>query len=108
MKKRIRKKLYLGEFRELGFEVGAQFRTGVDSAARDAFLERFVEAVAREGLAFGGGTSAAGLDGFVTLDHRGSTTEQHRERVQKLLAADEAVATPKVGPLVDAWHGQPE
>ena len=106
MKKRIRKKLYLGEFRELGFEVEAQFRGGVDAAGRDAFLERFVDAVAREGLAFGGGTSAAGLDGFLTLDHRGSATEQHRERVQALLSGDAAIASPKVGPLVDAWHGQ--
>jgi uncharacterized protein YggL (DUF469 family) len=105
MRKRLRKKLYVGEFKELGFEVTATFKPGVDVDARNAFLERLLESTAVEELAFSGGTSAAGLDGFFTLDHRGSATEQHRERVRELLAKDPAIATPNVGPLVDAWHG---
>ena len=105
MKKRLRKKLYVGEFRELGFEVEARFRPGVDADGRNAFLERFLGALSHEELAFGGGTSALGLDGFFTLDHRGSATEAHRERVRAVLAADPDVVEPKVGPLVDAWHG---
>ncbi len=104
MKKRQRKKLYLGEFRELGFEVEAKFRPGVDAAGRDAFLTRFLEALHTEELAFGGGTSALGLDGVFTLDHRGSATEAHRERVRAVLEADKDLVEPKVGPLVDAWH----
>ena len=106
MNKRQRKKLYLGEFKELGFEVTATFKPGVDVDGRNAFLERLLESTSREELAFSGGTSAAGLDGFFTLDHRGSVTEQQRERVRALLAADAAIANPNVGPLVDAWHGE--
>lgn len=105
MNKRQRKKLYVGEFKELGFELGAQFRPGVDADARNAFLERFLEQLSAEELAFSGGTSAAGLDAFLTLDHRGSATEQHRERVKALMAAEKDLVNPTVGPLVDAWHG---
>lgn len=105
MKKRLRKKLYLGEFRESGFAVQARFRPGLDEASREAFLGPFLDAVSREGLSFAGGTTPQGLDGFLMLDRRGSTTEAHRERVRALLAGDKNLTEPTVGPLEDAWHG---
>ena len=56
MKKRIRKKLNLGEFKEAGFEITwkPQELSEVDL---DKFLQEFLDAVESRGLVFGGGCS---------------------------------------------------
>ncbi|WP_176013240.1 50S ribosome-binding protein YggL [Victivallis sp. Marseille-Q1083] len=44
MKKRLRKKLRVGEFKELCFEFSGKL-TEMDDAASDAFIDKFVELV---------------------------------------------------------------
>lgn len=101
MKKRLRKKKRVGEFRELGFAVVATLKTEADALP---VLGRLVVAVERLGLAFGGGVSETALDGFVTLAKRGSATDDHRKAVEAFFAGESAVASHEVAPLVDAWH----
>jgi uncharacterized protein YggL (DUF469 family) len=99
--RRLRKRLYVGEFREFGFTVRFEFRGKPDDGQLSAFFDAFiVEAIERNGLGFGGGDT----EGFVTAV-RGSATEAHRLAVETWLGARAEVASLKVGPLVDAWHG---
>jgi uncharacterized protein YggL (DUF469 family) len=63
----------------------------------DAFI---LEAIERNGLAFGGGTN-----GFVSLWKRGSATKAHREIIRSWLAARPEVRSVNIGPRVDCWHG---
>ena len=104
MKKRLRKKLYLGEFRELGFSVSFQTLTAISTDERSSLLEAFIEMIEMNGLQFGGG----GLDeweGFVALDSRGTATECHRQVVRRWLQDHRQIENVVVGDLVDAWHG---
>ena len=104
MKKRMRKKLYLGEFQEFGFEV--QFRLPAELSAADleVFFERFMaEAVERNGLMAGGGCGTD-WDIFVTLADRGSAEEKHRKLVDDWLKNSSQVSEIRIGPLVDAWN----
>lgn len=99
--RRLRKRLYVGEFREFGFTVRFELRGKPDDRQLTAFLDAFiVEAIERNGLGFGGGDT----EGFVTAV-RGSATEAHRLAVETWLGARAEVSALKVGPLVDAWHG---
>ncbi len=104
MRKRIRKKLGLGEFQEFGFEV--QFRLPSDMSDQDqeAFLDTFLaEAMESQGLMCGGGCGTD-WDVFITLADRGSAQESHRKVVEDWLRKSPLVSEIKIGPLVDAWN----
>lgn len=104
MRRRLRKKLHVGEFIELGFEVRAELTPGLDDAGYDAFLDRLIDAIETRRLAFGGGGRPEDFEGFVTQLERGSATESDRSALGAFLEGDPAVVRHEVGALVDAWH----
>ena len=100
--RRLRKKLRVDEFQELGFEVSFELRDGLDEAQIDQFWDEFiVQSIEKNGLAFGGSTN-----GFVSAFGRGSTNEMHREIVEAWLKNRLEVESAQTGPLVDVWYGQ--
>ncbi len=105
MKKRLRKKLHRGEFQELGFDVRFQVTDDISEEAFDSVVDAFIsQATEANGLVCGGGGKKPEWDVFVTMDRRGSATEEHRQAVQRWLAAQPEAAAIQVGPLVDAWY----
>jgi hypothetical protein len=104
MKKRLRKKKHLGEFREDGFAVRIVMKDALAAEAHNAFVEALVAAVEAHGLAFGGGGIPPVFDGFVTRAAKGSASEADRAAMAAFLDAHEAVVAHEVGPLVDAWR----
>jgi uncharacterized protein YggL (DUF469 family) len=105
MKKRLRKKLRLAEFRELGFEVRFLLPDDLDETDLEHFWDAFItDAIEREGLVCGGGCGRA-WDIVVARHHRGSATEADRANIYQWLARYGAVRDVTIGPLVDMWHG---
>jgi uncharacterized protein len=105
MKRRIRKKKRVGEFKELGFEVSATLRPGISDVELEGFVGRLLDFVEGRQLAFGGGAGFEGkLSGFVTRGGRGSATEDDREALSTFLTGDVVIAGREIGPLRDAWH----
>lgn len=103
-KRRLRKKLYLGEFAVLGFEFSCQLADQTD-ATYDAFIDELVEFVEGRNLMVFGGGSEDNFDAFVSSQQRyGSATEEDREATQAWLDANAKVKSAKVGELVDANH----
>jgi uncharacterized protein YggL (DUF469 family) len=104
VRKRLRKKLRVGEFQELGFTVELTLPPDLDEAAMwllsDAFLEQAIEA---NGLLCGGGCGRS-WDVFVVHAGRCSATEAHRAAVAAWLAQQPLLLAARIGPLVDAWH----
>jgi uncharacterized protein YggL (DUF469 family) len=104
MKKRLRKKHYLGEFQEFGFEVQFRLPADLTEADQEVFFEAFMsEATDRHGLLAGGGCGTD-WDIFVTLADRGSAEEKHRKLVEDWLRNSPLVSEIRIGPLVDAWN----
>lgn len=104
MKKRMRKKLYLGEFREFGFEVQFRLPSDLSEADQEKFFYTFIdEAIERHGLMCGGGCGTD-WDVFVTLADRGSAEEKDRKLVEDWLRNSSLVSEIRIGPLVDAWN----
>jgi uncharacterized protein YggL (DUF469 family) len=67
VKKRLRKKKHLGEFKVLGFKVRGDLRPGLSGNDIEAFVDRLIDVVEARSLAFGGGAGRDDkLDGFVT------------------------------------------
>lgn len=99
--KRLRKKLRLGEFQELGFQLHAKIKVGVDEEKLwDLFIGEAIEA---NGLLFGGGFGRE-INGFVTASGRGSASEEHREALVSWMEVRPEITEYKVGGLVDAWY----
>ena len=67
--RRLRKKLCVDEFQELGFELNLEFKSDLDIEAIDAFLDQFLaEAMDANNLDYVGGEGF----GLVCLAERGS------------------------------------
>ena len=99
--RRLRKKLCVDEFQELGFELNLDFKEGLDDEAVDAFLEAFLtEAMDDNGLDYVGGDDF----GLVCSAKRGSVSEEQRATVEAWLKARPELTRVEVSPLLDAWH----
>ncbi len=102
--RRLRKKLRIGEFQELCFEVELHF--DVQKLDVDAVLDRWIEFVEDQGWAYGGGASRsdARLSGVVCHPANGSLSEADRTRADAWLKAQDWVRDHKLSALKDAWH----
>ena len=99
--RRLRKKLCVDEFQELGFELNLEFKEGLDDEAVDTFLDAFLtEAMDANGLDYAGGDDF----GLVCLANRGSVTEEQRAAVEAWLKGRSEVVKAEVSPLLDAWY----
>ena len=99
--RRIRKKLFLGEFAILGFEISCE--TDINDFDRyDVFFDDFVDYIDGLGLCFGGGGLEL-FEGFLcSTDRYGNATEEQKEQVLAWLEARPEVKTAKASELVDA------
>ena len=106
MRKRLRKKLRVAEFREYGFDVSYRLRDDLPQAEADDFLFRFLEqAIEAKSLACGGGGRPPTYEFCVISDRRGSPTQEQRSGVGAWLGAQMEVADHSLGDFFDAWHG---
>lgn len=97
--RRLRKKLHLGEFQELGFFYEATIKDGIDE---HAFIDGLLaEAIEPNGLGFGGWAGG----GAVSKLSRGSVSEGERQAVLDWLARRPEVLSLSATGLVDMWHG---
>lgn len=101
MKKRLRKKLRLREFQEMGFPVKVDLDMPDTDEAYDAFWHRLVGMIEANRLLMGGGL----IDFFVCTDSRRTATEADRAVVETWLRQQPEATAINVGPLTDAWYG---
>lgn len=98
--RRLRKKLFVDEFQELGFELSFQYKEGLGDDAIDAFIKRFAIIVESNDLVFSGCDEY----GLVCLARRGSVSPEQREMIAGWLRQQPELAGFNVSPLIDAWY----
>ena len=99
--RRLRKKLCVDEFQELGFELNLEFKEDLSDEAIDAFLDAFLDdAMDANGLDYVGGDDY----GLVSKADRGSVTEEQRAAVEAWLKGRDELTKIEVSPLLDAWY----
>jgi uncharacterized protein YggL (DUF469 family) len=103
LRKRLRKKKRLGEFREYGFHIRF-LMPGTTAQQWDSLLDEWIDFIESQRLQFGGGFSEE-CEGFVERNGRGSVTVEQRQAVSEWLANHPAVTEFRLSDPVDAWHG---
>jgi uncharacterized protein YggL (DUF469 family) len=99
--RRLRKKLCVDEFQELGFEVQINYPESLNDESIEAFFSDFVvEAIERNGLGLLGGPEYA----LVCLGKRGSVTAEQRAAVEAWLKGRSEPETVELSELQDAWY----
>lgn len=100
-KRRIQKKLFLGEFAVLGFEIRCE--TNIQDFDRyDQFVDDFIDYIESLDLCFGGGGFET-FDGFLcSVARYGSATSEQQALVGAWLEKREEVTKVEIGELVDA------
>ncbi len=112
MKKRLRKKLGVGEFVELGFEVKWQVWPDMyeGSSVYDKMFSvdyEFGPLIEGLGLYLWGWGEERWMVHFLNWAGRGSATEEQRQRVDEWLSHRPEVSCYVVGPLQDARQYSP-
>jgi len=98
---RLRKKLCVDEFQELGFELNLDFKEDLSEEAIDVFLDAFLkEAMEANGLGYVGGDDY----GLVCLQKRGSVSAEQRANVEAWLKTRSELTSVEVSPLLDVWY----
>lgn len=101
--KRLRKKLHLGEFEQLGFKVSFTQNKAKDEKTKDVYINRFlVEAIEAQGVFFAGSIGEI-TNGFVYVQSS-SATQAHRQHVEDWLLKQADIVNREVGCLINAWQ----
>lgn len=107
MNRRQRKKLHVGEFKQLGFTLAGSFRP--QAGTYDAFLDEFLVFAETRKLLVGGSFSAkpgddAGLDLLVQREGIASCDDGDRQAMLDWLGKRPEVETVTASGLIDAWY----
>lgn len=104
-KRRLRKKLRIGEFQELGLSINICFNK--ETITFDSALDQWIEFIESKGWAFGGGGNENNREfsGFVCQPGLGTLFEQDRAAIQEWLEKQSWITEAVVHELHDAWHG---
>ena len=101
--KRLRKKLYMEEFKVMGFEIDMAFIENATEDQLDDFLDSFLTMIENSNLIFVGGGTREAFSGFVTPSKRyTSATEAEKAIVTEWLAEGELLEQHTVSELMDA------
>ncbi|VXC67919.1 conserved hypothetical protein [Pseudomonas sp. 8Z] len=99
--RRLRKKLCVDEFQELGFELTLNFKADLSDQVIDSFIDQFLDdAIAGNGLDYVGGEDY----GLVCLAKRGSVSEEQRSAVEAWLKGRDELEGYEISPLLDVWY----
>lgn len=105
MKKRLRKKLHIGEFQELGFSLSFTLKGEQTPEELESFVELFLtHAIDPQGLCYAGSGSQTQWDGLVMLNAMGSVSEEQRKSVISWFEKAENVENLDASELLDVWY----
>ncbi|MFI0488305.1 MAG: YggL family protein [Yersinia sp. (in: enterobacteria)] len=100
--RRLRKKMHIDEFQELGFSVQWAFPDGTGVDVIDKTVDQFIdEVIEANGLAFDG-SGYLQWEGLICLQQIGHCTDDHRALVTKWLDARE-LKNVETSELFDIW-----
>lgn len=104
MKKRIRKKKHLGEFREYGVSINLSL---TNKKTFNDFLDEFTEkAIEGNNCFFGGGGNYLKFSGIIELG-QSDLIDTRKKHIIKWLDNNSKIKSYKTGELFDLWHGSP-
>ena len=104
MKKRLRKKLHKGEFKEFGFDISLKLKPELTELELEAWTHDLIEAVEKLNLCIGGGGLFEQEFFCARLDGRAPVGLEDKEALGRWLGQDSRLVSFQLGNLVDAWY----
>lgn len=105
MKKRLRKKFRIGEFKELGFTFAFSYKGDMESPACEAFLQEFIEqCIDANGLDCDGNLTEEGCFFMAVANDPRDTTLAQRDAVKAWIDARPDAEVISMGELMDLWY----
>lgn len=105
MKKRLRKKMHVGEFKEFGFYLDGEYDEIKDESKFDDFIDRVLDAIEDNGLICGGSFHDERFEAFITLEDPRLDIEEPKKILQDSLKSIPEIKKAEVSENVDAWYG---
>jgi len=103
--RRLRKKLRVDEFQEIGFDIAWKLADGTDNEAIDVFIVKFFkEAIEPNGLGFGGEGDLL-WHGIICTQKIGKCTQEQKLMVEKWLT-DNGATSVTTSDLYDVWWAE--
>lgn len=100
--RRLRKKLRVDEYQELGFDIAWKFSDGTSNEEIDAVIDRFfIESIEANGLGYAGEGDLL-WHGLICTQKLGKCTDEHRQSVKAWLKSN-GVEIVSVSELYDFW-----
>ena len=103
--RRLRKKLRVDEFQELGFDVAWKVKDGITGDELDAFMNKFFEEVIEANELGFGGEGDTLWHGLICTQKLGSCTDENRAAVETWLK-DNGATSVAVSELYDVWWAE--
>ena len=105
MRKRLRKKLCLKEFQQLGFEINGTFKRDLTETEQDDFYSFFIlEIIEKNNLEVGGGFYANEFFVYAVDAKYKNKTAEKRKIIRAELEKNELIKEFKLGELKDVWY----
>lgn len=106
--RRLRKKLFVGEFEVKGFTIKLTFKESQDESHFHGFMDDFFhQAIEQQGLLFSGWGTAESFQGLVMANKRyASVNPQQRQQVIDWLNQHPLLASLAASDLLDAYYGE--
>lgn len=100
--RRLRKKLHIEEFKELGFTISWSFKEDTDEKILDSLVDQFILEVIQPNSLVYEGSGYFNWKGIVCTKKLGNCTEEHRSLVTSWLEGH-GLTNVKASPLIDIW-----
>jgi len=108
MNRRIRKKLYLGEFAIMGFEFSCSI-DDMDESKVNTFFSELLSFLESNNMLFSGGGTKDNFGGYITSQQRyGSLTDADSATLKAWLSGNAGVTDIQLEDLSDAIYGNDE
>ena len=105
MRKRLRKKLFVREFQELGFDLKAKTNLP-DETALDTFWNKFVQQAEATNVHCHGAFGNEELDMFVLVGKAGPEAGERRTALVEWMKTQPEVSEVTAGELLDAFYDE--
>lgn len=105
VKKRLRKKKKLGEFKEEGFSLKVDFVPDLNDASINQFIDELIDLMEEHKMLMGGGSLNNTWEAVI-FRHKQSTTQDDKAAVLQWLKERPGVASYEVSKNWDVWHGK--
>jgi len=100
--RRLRKKMHIDEFQELGFSIAWRFPEGTSEEQIDKTVDDLIsEVIAANKLAFDGSGYLA-WEGLICMEQTGKCTPEHQQQVRQWLEARN-LNDIRISDLFDVW-----